>query len=278
MKIAIFGGTHGNEPVGIEVIKALRNECPKSDFHTYETFLGNPEAVKQKIRYLDFDLNRAFGVKANPKGIEKQRAEVLKKEVLGKFDLILDLHTTTTNMGLTAILNNTNRVTQQVCCFLKSRSKNFKLIEEIDLDEDCTHLNRLAPAGVTIEVGPVANNVVSADLVLKTYQMVLDILNWDFNEKFDYSKTEVYKTVGTIHYPKEEGWYIHPDLEHKDFDVIKAGDPLFINIKGETLKHSPDFDAELFPFFINEAAYLNDRVAMILAKKQPALLSSTKTL
>jgi len=265
MRIAIVGGTHGNEPVGVEVVKALRLKQPKSPYHSYKTFLGNPEAIEQKKRFIDSDLNRAFGKRGQPKGVELERSKTLKNELIGNFDLVLDLHTTTSNMGLTAILNNTHSVTRQTSCFLKSKIKDFKLIEENNLDEDCTHLNRLAPAGVTIEVGPVANNVLSGDLVLKTYSIVLSILNWDFQEQFDYSKTEVFKTEKTIYFPDESGWYIHPNLENKDFKVLKNGDPLFIDVSGNTIDHQSNL--ELYPFFINEAAYLDDKSAMILAKK-----------
>jgi len=265
MKIAIFGGTHGNEPVGVEVIKALRAQKPKSNFHTYETFIGNPKALEKKVRYIDSDLNRAFGKKGQPIGYELQRSKELEQQIRGKFDLIIDLHTTTTNMGLTAILNNTHKITRQTCCLLKERNNGLKLIEEVDLDEDCNHLGRLAPACVTIEVGPVANNVVSGDLVLKTYQMISDILNFDYKQNFDFEKTEVYKTIETLKFPPEEGWYIHPEIENSDFKMIKKGQPLFINIAGETINYQKDYEA--FPFFINEAAYLESDSAMIFAKK-----------
>lgn len=265
MRIAIVGGTHGNEPVGVEVVKALKSQKFRSPHHEYETFIGNPEALKQKKRFVDSDLNRAFGKNSLPYGLELARSKELTKEIKGKFDLIIDLHTTTTNMGLTAILNNSNSITRQTCCFLNSNFKGLKLIEEIDLDDECTHLNRMAPAGVTIEVGPVANNVVSGDLVLKTYKLVTAILNWDFKEDFDYNATEVFKTETTIFYPEEKGWFIHPDVEGKDFKLLKNGDPLFINIKNQVINHASEL--ELYPFFINEAAYLNDKIAMILARK-----------
>jgi len=266
MRIAIFGGTHGNEPVGVEVIKALRHLKPKTEFHTYETFIGNPEALKRKVRYIDSDLNRAFGKNGSPKGAELKRSLELEQKIRGNFDLIIDLHTTTTNMGLTAILNNSHKTSRETCCLLQSKNKNLKLIEETELDDDCNHLGRLAPACVTIEVGPVANNVVSGDLVLKTYKLVLDILNFDFSQKFNFDKIEVYKTLETLTYPPEEGWYIHPSIEGSDFRPLKTGQPIFINIKNETINYRGDSSA--FPFFINEAAYLESGSAMILAVKQ----------
>lgn len=265
MKIAIVGGTHGNEPVGIEIIKALQKQTPENCLHEYKAFVGNPKAYGLQKRFVDPDLNRAFGKNGKPKGYEKVRSEELEKEIRGQFDLVIDLHTTTTNMGLTAILNNTHPLTQKVCCYLKSKNSDFKLIEEDALDKECTHLNRLAPAGVTIEVGPVANNVISGDLVLKTYKMIRDILSWNFKEEFDFSKTEHFKVCDTLYYPKEDGWFIHPDIENKDFKVLTPGEPIFININKEIKSFKGAEKA--YPFFINEAAYLQNGSAMVLSKK-----------
>ncbi|MCJ8276758.1 MAG: succinylglutamate desuccinylase/aspartoacylase family protein, partial [Bdellovibrionales bacterium] len=101
MNIAIVGGTHGNEPVGLEVIRLLGENTPNNILHQYKTFQGNPKAYELQKRFVDCDLNRAFGPKGTRQGYEKQRAEELDELIGGKFDLCIDLHTTTTNMGLT---------------------------------------------------------------------------------------------------------------------------------------------------------------------------------
>ncbi len=267
MRIAIVGGTHGNEPVGVEVIKELRRNKPKGVLNDYEAFIGNPKAYEFQKRFVDYDLNRSFGKNATPFGYEKERAKELRSLIEGKFDLVIDLHTTTTNMGLTAILNNTHSLTRQTCSFLKSKNSKIKLIEENILNDESTHLNRLAPAGVTIELGPVANNVVSGDLVIKMYEIVLNILSWDFKENFDFSKNEIYQTTKEVYYPKKEtGWYVHPDLEGSDFKKLSFGNPMFINVNKEVLNYEEE--ESVYPFFINEAAYQNSGVAMYFAKKR----------
>lgn len=265
MNIAIVGGTHGNEPVGIQVINALNKQSPQHCLHEYKSFLGNPKAYELQKRFVDSDLNRAFGKNGIPKGYEKIRSKELEQEIRGHYDLVIDLHTTTTNMGLTAILNNTHPLTQKVCSYLKFQNPEIKLIEEDILNENSTHLNRLAPAGVTVEVGPVANNVISGDLVLKTYKIITDILSWDFKQDFNFSNIEHYKICDTVYYPKEDGWFIHPNIENKDFEALKPGDPIFININKQTRNFEGAETA--YPFFINEAAYLRNGTAMTLAKK-----------
>ncbi|MEM7647364.1 MAG: succinylglutamate desuccinylase/aspartoacylase family protein, partial [Pseudomonadota bacterium] len=118
MNIALIGGTHGNEPVGLEVMKLFKKSSKK--YHNpFECFWANPKAYELKRRYVDSDLNRAFGKNGQPSGYEKQRAAELKKQIQDSFDFSIDLHTTTSNMGLTAILNNTNPMTHKAAIFLK---------------------------------------------------------------------------------------------------------------------------------------------------------------
>lgn len=274
MKIALIGGTHGNEPVGIEVMN-LFQESSKDYKNEFECFWGNPKAFELKKRYVDTDLNRAFGKNGIRKGYEKERAVELESQIKGHFDFSIDLHTTTTNMGLTAILNNTHPSTQKAAQYLKQELPEIKLIEEDKLDEDCTHLNRLCPGGLTIEVGPVANNVINAELVLKTHWIVEKLLDFDFSYEFGTSKVEVYKMLGVENYPENNGWYVHPELEGNDFKELQKGHPLFINIEGEEIlleKEGP-----LYPFFINEAAYLENKSAYLLAEKRTTFTKNSQT-
>lgn len=61
-RVAIFGGTHGNEMSGIMLVSMWSkndNEIQRSRVHT-EPFMCNPRAVEKCSRYIDTDLNRAF--------------------------------------------------------------------------------------------------------------------------------------------------------------------------------------------------------------------------
>lgn len=264
MKIALVGGTHGNEPVGIEVMSLFRLSSTKY-FNAFACFWGNPKAFELKRRYVDSDLNRAFGKNAKPKGYEAARAKELENEIRGKFDFCIDLHTTTSNMGLTAILNNTHPSSQKAARFLKYEFPEIKLIEEDKLDEECVHLNRLCPGSLTIEVGPVANNVVNAELVLKTHAIVEKLLNFNFDYEFEEEEVEVYKMLGVEKFPEKSGWYVHPSLEGADFLEVKKGSPLFINIDRDVITYEKN--VPIYPFFINEAAYLENRYAFLVAEK-----------
>ncbi len=264
MKIALIGGTHGNEPVGIEVMRLFERSNQNYE-NTYQCFLGNPKALELGKRYVDSDLNRCVGSTGIRKGYEKERVHELQSQISGSFDFAIDLHTTTSNMGLTVVLTNTHENSQKAAVFLKSMFPEIKIIEEDRLDDDSPHINRLCPSGVIIEVGPVANNVLKADLVLKTYWMVESLLNFDFSEGKPAEPTEIYKQYKTVGYPEGEGWYVHPEIEGRDFVEVSQGHPCFINIHGDEILLEED--EPCYPFFINEAAYLEKDCAFILARK-----------
>jgi aspartoacylase len=274
MNIALIGGTHGNEPVGIEVMR-LFEKSQKSYKNSYTCFWGNPKAFELKKRYVDCDLNRAFGKNGVRKGYEKLRAEELESQIKGIFDFSIDLHTTTSAMGLTAILNNTHLESQKAATYLQNEFDDFKLIEEDRLDADSPHLNRLCPAGLTIEVGPVANNVVHAQLVMDSFHIVEKLLDFDFNQSIETSRAPVFKMIGVVRYP-DEGWYVHPKLEGRDFKELHKNSPCFVNIHNEVLSlnevyakaHDLNSRDVVYPFFVNEAAYLEHQSAFLLAEKR----------
>ena len=62
-RVAVVGGTHGNEYTGVFCIKALERQMQngkrKYPFRV-STLIGNPEAYKANRRFMDEDLNRQF--------------------------------------------------------------------------------------------------------------------------------------------------------------------------------------------------------------------------
>lgn len=61
-RVAIFGGTHGNEMSGVTLVNLwMKNSCEiqRKGVET-KPFITNPRAVEKCTRYVDTDLNRAF--------------------------------------------------------------------------------------------------------------------------------------------------------------------------------------------------------------------------
>jgi len=60
MKVTISGGVHGNELIGIYLVKTLQKELPNYENISVDLLLANPKAIKECRRYIDRDLNRSF--------------------------------------------------------------------------------------------------------------------------------------------------------------------------------------------------------------------------
>ena len=63
--------------------------------------------------------------------------------------------------------------------------------------------------------------------------------------------------------------FVHPDLQGRDWQPIKTGHPLFVNINGEVVRlFEQSLKDEVVPVFINEAAYSEKNIAMSLTKRE----------
>ena len=78
---------HGNEPLGIELVKQLVDRPLKN----ISGIIANPTAKQQQKRFTANDLNRSFP--GNDRSYEGQRAQALI-ELSRSFDLVLDFHNT----------------------------------------------------------------------------------------------------------------------------------------------------------------------------------------
>jgi hypothetical protein len=90
MKILIIGGLHGNEPLGIELVRAIE----RSPIKNVDAVLGNPEAVKKYVRFVDVDLNRVFPGKPVGNNEERQALELMR--LIQGYNVVLDFHNTNT--------------------------------------------------------------------------------------------------------------------------------------------------------------------------------------
>jgi hypothetical protein len=89
MKILVIGGMHGNEPLGLEIVKLLnQQQNPMID-----TILANNPAIQQGVRFCELDLNRSFPGDALSQDYEPKRAaEIL--EACEAYDVVFDFHNT----------------------------------------------------------------------------------------------------------------------------------------------------------------------------------------
>jgi succinylglutamate desuccinylase len=285
MKVVIVGGTHGNEKTGVYLVNKfinLKNTLP--NFHDYKFFIGNPKATDQNLRFLDYDLNRSFnkGLSNNSQFYEIQRSQELKSEILkwaGKDPFFLiDLHTTTANMGKTVVISKNDRLTAETAKILITLDPSIKILFNSDMDNDSVFVDSIAPHGLIIEIGPISQNIYDWNTIESTEKLTLQILEiLNKVEKKASSLDPVllsgFKEVGMSHFKLNSDqipeFLIHPNLLFKDYQPVNFEDPVFISQEGKNIL-SP-FEKTFYPVFINEAAYLKSGIAFLRTHKAELL-------
>jgi len=284
-KLAITGGTHGNELTGVYLVKKWQKNPKLIKRNSFETVtqLMNKQAIKEVRRYVDQDLNRSFALSdlAND-GLENHEAKLAKElnEKLGKkgsddvnVDFIVDLHTTTANMGLSIVVSNESAITWRAIAYLCKVEPELKIYRWAG-DIENAFVDSIAPHGFAIEVGAVPQGVLRADLFLKTEALVYHLLDYVEKENSDEvlelpNEVEIYDHEVLVDYPRDENGditaMVHQDRQDKDFTLIQKGDPLFLTLDNETIVYEGE---PRYTIFVNEAAYYEKGFAMTLALKK----------
>jgi succinylglutamate desuccinylase len=283
-RVLIVGATHGNEFTGAYVIKKLRNNPNLVQRSTFETLtlLANPQAFTGSHRYIDKDLNRCFRREDLQDSTRSAYEEVRAREINRTFgkegktpvDVIFDLHTTTANMGLTVIIYP-HSFNFKLSAYLQKINPLIKVLVLSESKLGYSGLPSICGLGCTIEVGAISNGVLQADLFQSTEKLIdhaLDYLEYYNRDKLPSlgSVLTAYQQVGTIDYPRDCAGdiqaMIHPQLQFQDYQPLYPGDPVFLSFDGDSIIYTGD--ATTYPIFINEAAYYEKGIAMILTQKR----------
>lgn len=288
-RVAIFGGTHGNELTGVFLVKHWlehEGEITRSGMEV-RPFIANPKAVEKCVRYVDTDLNRVFDnqslSKQNKVNIPYEIAQAQEiNSIFGPkgskdaYDVILDLHNTTSKMGATLLLEDSkDDFTIQM----------FHYIQKCMAPVPCSVLltehpkikyataRSIAKHPVGIEVGPQPQGVIRADILEKMRRMVIYALNFmqEFNEgsEFPPCSIEVFKVLEKTSYPRNENGelaaIIHENLQDQDWRALNPGDPMFITMDGKIIPYEGEHT--VYPTFVNEAAYYEKNEAFFKTQK-----------
>lgn len=88
MKILVIGGMHGNETLGLEVVRLFK----KSPVVDVDVVVANENAANANVRFTGKDLNRSFPGNSNAAYEDKRAQELL--ELAKQYDFVLDFHNT----------------------------------------------------------------------------------------------------------------------------------------------------------------------------------------
>lgn len=139
MKVLVLGGMHGNETLGIELVKLIRDRPVKNVDHA----LLNERAVAVDTRYIERDLNRSFpGDKKSDDYETRRAAEVLA--MCNGYDVVLDFHNTMCPDNDCSFVGDTcNKLLYDV-------ASELGVPRVIVADYDC--LNKYTPNCISIEI------------------------------------------------------------------------------------------------------------------------------
>jgi len=282
-KILIVAGTHGNEINPIWAVNQLNKEQNNVNKDIeYKYIIGNPLAYEKGSRYVDSDLNRSFNsnnqnIEKNKNNYEINRAKFLVEQYgingAEPCQIAVDLHTTTANMGTSIVMYG--RRIKDFCLAALLQNKFGLPIYLHEKDKRQTgFLVEAWPCGLVIEIGSVAQNYYDSKIINR-FLIIINSLREEINKLKKNliaipKKLIVHVHQGSIDYPRTKtgdiNGLIHPDRMNKDWKPIKKGDPLFLDIEGNTLRYS-GLDI-IWPVFISEVAYKEKNIAMSFTKKE----------
>jgi len=291
--VVVVGGTHGNEYTGVRCIKELE-AAPPTDYPSLRisTLMGNPQAHKENKRFIDVDLNREFSADKlltySDTTVEARRAREID-ELLGpkfgdpKTDVIVDLHTTTTNMGLTLIVPQGDFFMTQAAAYICWKCNDARvLMHPLPDRKQRPNLCSTARHGLTIEVGPVPQGVIRHDAVDSTNKALHaffeylernnrgeDVLK-ELKDVYPTGKVPCFRSApakqpgemsGKITWPSDPEnenfplYMVHKSVQDKDFCLIQTGDPLFCKLDGTLVPYNGSHGDKVYLIFVNEGGY-----------------------
>jgi aspartoacylase len=282
--VAIVGGTHGNELTGVYLAKKFANNqdlITRPSFSSQIVF-GNPKAIQECRRYIDKDLNRCFSradlQDFNLSSYEDTRAKEIQQILLSPqglpIDVIVDLHSTTSNMGLSILLSSEHPFLLRLSAYLSTISDDVKVCCS-PKSQNAVYLDSLSELGFAIEVGAIPQGVLNAELFQKTEKLLLATL--DYFEAYNQGKPPeipstltIYNYTGAIDYPRnvrgEIEAMIHPQRQFQDYQPLNPRDPIFLTFDGQEIVYNGE--STVYPIFINEAAYYEKGIAMCVTQKK----------
>ena len=284
-KILLSAGIHGNEKTGIFLIKKFKANpdlvCRKN--FTTETLLINTKAIGLNRRYCEIDLNRCFDLNSDrqyPK-YEQHLAQKIYQQVKEyEIDFVLDFHTSTSNMGLTLLLSNDRPFNMQLAAYLAAKNPLVKIVRNAN-NNDKNRFRHIFPLGFTVEMGAIAPNVIDPIWFKRAEELVEQILDYieqtnQQQQPLSPEKTAVYSLKETVYFPEnsqgEITAMVHEGVHGNDYYPLNPNEPMLITFDGDAIAYRGS--SVVYPIFINEAAYWENKIAMYLTTKEELVVPS----
>ena len=276
--VTIVGGTHGNEFLGPYFIEKINQTGLYKNIPVeVVTLLANPEAFSKSVRFIDNDLNRSFTaemLQSTSDSIEVRQAQAIKKQfdACDKNQFVIDLHSTTSNMGVTLIVRDNDPFNLHAASYVQQQMPEVHILIS-DSEKQAQTLNSVSRWGLAIEVGQIPNGVIRQDLFDATEKTVGRLIKFlglcKTREEPQLPETiNVHRMTEKIAFPRHPSGalagMIHQDLQDRDYRLLETGSPIFRTFSGEDIVHEGQPG---YPVFINEAAYYREDVAFVMTER-----------
>ncbi|XP_012677480.2 aspartoacylase isoform X8 [Clupea harengus] len=193
------------------------------------------------------------------------------------YDVIFDLHNTTSNMGSTLILeSSTDHFTLQMVHYIKKAiapASCSVLLNEHPLLKYSTSRS-VAKHPIGLEVGPQPQGVLRSNIfesmrvIMKTALDFIELFN--NGVEFPPCNVDVFRVQERMDYPRDTNGNItamvHPDLQDCDWEPLNPGDPMFQTFDGRTIPY--EGPNPVYATFINEAAYYEKQQAFVTTRRE----------
>ena len=277
-KILLSAGIHGNEKTGIFLVEKFQKnpELIHRKNFTTETLLINTKAIELNRRYYEIDLNRCFDLDSDRalSSYEQHLAQKVYQQVKEQeIDFVLDFHTSTSNMGLTLLLSNDRPFNLQLAAYLAAKNPLVKIVRNAN-NNNKNRFRHIFPLGFTVEMGAIAPNVVDPIWFKRGEELVEQIL--DYIEKTNQQQqplspktVTVYTLSETVYFPEDDAGIsgmVHEQVHGHDYRALNPNEPMLITFDGDAIAYQGS--NVVYPIFINEAAYWENKIAMYLTVKE----------
>ncbi len=197
--LIISGAVHGNEPAGPKAMQMLRELISKNDWVLSGNVYGiisNPRALEQNVRFIEENLNRAFGRNENPASYEALRAEEIScwlTETVAKYhhSYLLDLHSVSVGETRIAIFPQHTKKSKQWCEHVSPIPFVIGSDEHILPGTLMGAMDKLGGISVSIECGNHTSEH-GASVALQHIENALESLSMPNKKRTSYSRTITY--------------------------------------------------------------------------------------
>ena len=286
--VMVVGGTHGNERNAPWLLEFWRSQPQDlaSQGLGLALVLGNPGAHAANRRYLERDLNRSFDP-ALWAGVSSGQAELVRaRELVDQFgpaglepcSVVLDLHSTTSRMGNSLVVYGRRPADLALAAGIQGQLGLPIYLHEADGAQTGFLVERW-PCGLVIEVGPVPQGVLQSQICRQS-QLAVEAALAVLADAADGvlrlpNQLVVHRHLASVDLPRHgdgsPAACIHPQRHGRDWQPMGPGEALFLDASGQTLAYGPPAgleNEEVWPVFINEAAYGEKGIALSLTRRE----------